>query len=83
MASIESSDPPKSGAKSESSVRLISLTSGPEFDWTMFDLFLKLHVSQWPNGNYCLVTDFEKLDAEQQTSEADKEARLNTSKMPM
>ena len=77
MASFESSDPQtRSGGKPESSVRLISLTSGPEFDWTMFDLFLKLHVSQWLNGNYCLVTDFEKLDIEEQTSDEDKVARL-------
>ena len=57
MASFERSDPQtRSGGKPESSVRLISLASGPEFDWTMFDLFLKLHVSsQWLNGNYAIA----------------------------
>ena len=52
MALIDGLDPQRSGGKPESSVRLISLTSGAEFDWTMFDLYLQLHVSQWPNGVY-------------------------------
>jgi len=75
MASIESYDPSRSGGKPESSVRLIPPTSGVEFDWTMFDMFLQLHVSQWPNGVFCLVTDLEKLDIDNETSDEDKVAR--------
>ncbi len=41
MASFESSDPQKSSGKSESSVRNILLSSEVEFDWSLFDLFLK------------------------------------------
>ena len=50
MASFESSDPQKSNGKSDSNVRLISLSSEVNFDWSLFDLFLKQHVSQWTNG---------------------------------
>ncbi len=62
MASFESSDPQKSNRKSDFNVRLISLSSEVNFDWILFDLFLKQHVSQWPNGAYCLPTDLEKVD---------------------
>ena len=69
MASIESSDPQKSSGKSESSVRLISLSSDLGFDWSLFDLYLKQHVSQWPNGTLCLTTDLDKVDRDESTSE--------------
>ena len=68
MASFESSDPQKSNGKSDSNVRLISLSSEVNFDWSLFDLFLKQHVSQWPNGLFCMITDFEKLDLDESTS---------------
>ena len=75
MASFESSDPQKSNGKSDSNVRLISLSSEVNFDWSLFDLFLKQHVSQWPNGTLCMTTDLEKLDLEESTSEEDKVSR--------
>jgi hypothetical protein len=75
MASIESSDPQKSSGKSEFSVRLISLSSEVGFDWSLFDLYLKQHVSQWPYGMFCLATDLDQLDLEQETSEEDKVIR--------
>jgi hypothetical protein len=67
MASIESSDPQKSNGKSESFVRLIPLSSEVEFDWSLFDLYLRQHVAQWPNGLLCMTTDFEKLDLAEST----------------
>ena len=75
MASIESSDPQKSNGKSDSNVRLISLSSEVNFDWSLFDLFLKQHVSQWAYGTLCLTTDFDKLDLEESTSDEDKVSR--------
>ncbi len=75
MASIESSDPQKSNGKSDSNVRLISLSSEVNFDWSLFDLFLKQHVSLWPYGTLCLTTDLDKLDLEQSTSDKDKATR--------
>ncbi len=62
MASFESSDPQRSGAKPESSVWRIPLSSELDVDWSMFDLLLKQNVFQWPNGVLCLTTDFDKLD---------------------
>ena len=44
-------------------------------DWSLFDLFLKQHVSQWPNGTLCMTTDLEKVDLEESTSEEDKASR--------
>ena len=38
MASFESSDPQKSNGKSDSNVRLISLSSEVNFDWSLFVL---------------------------------------------
>ena len=75
MASIESSDPQKSNGKSESSVRLIPLSSELGFDWSLFDLYLKQHVSQWPNGTLCLTTDLDKVDLDESTSDEDKATR--------
>ncbi len=75
MASIESSDPQKSSGKLEFSVRLILLSSEVEFDWSLFNLYLRQHVSQWPNGLFCMTTDFDKLDLAESTSDEDKVTR--------
>ncbi len=75
MESFESSDPQKSSGKSESTVRLVLLSSEVELDWSLFDLFLRQHVSQWPNGLFCMTTDFEKLDLAKSTSEEYKVIR--------
>ncbi len=77
MASIDCLDPQtRSGGKSKSSMRLIALNFCAEFDQTLFDLILKLHIFQWPNGNYGLVMDLKKLDSDEQTSDDDKAERL-------
>ncbi len=75
MASIESYDPQKASGKSGSSVRLISLSSEVGFDWSLFDLYLKQHVSLWPYGTLCLTTDLNKLDLEESTADEDKVIR--------
>ena len=56
MAAFESSESSKAGGRPDTG-KLIPLSSGPEFDWSMFDLYFKQYISQWPNAVVCLEYD--------------------------
>ena len=81
MAAFESSEPSKSGGRPDTG-KLIPLSSGPEFDWSMFDLYFKQYISQWPNAVVCLEYDIEKIDGANTPSASDKEKRHKLLRVP-